>query len=191
MMGCAAQLGVDAGRAEVEELGDAGAVGGVDDVAGDGEVVVEEVGWVGVVGVDAADAGGGEDHHCGPVLVEEGVGGGLVEEVEFGVGAGEDVGEAFGLEASVDGAADEAGVAGEVEGGISVEARHGAQSLAMPRGVTSWPASRRVFSWRASSRSVLIMRSMSSSRPILGCQPSVFLALVASPWRASTSVGRW
>ena len=103
--------------AEVEELAHAGAVGGVDDVARDGEVVVEEVGWVGVVGVDAADACGGEDHHCGLVFVEVGVGGGLVEEVEVGVGAGEDVREAFGLEAAVDGAADEAGVAGEVEGG--------------------------------------------------------------------------
>jgi hypothetical protein len=81
-------LGVDAAAAEVEELGDLEAVGGVDDVGGDHEVLVDEVGGVGGVGEDAADLGGGEDHVLGALGGEEGVDGVGVAQVELGCGCG-------------------------------------------------------------------------------------------------------
>ena len=46
---------VDAARPEEEELLHPGAEGGVDDVRLDHQVVVDELGWIGGVGVDAAD----------------------------------------------------------------------------------------------------------------------------------------
>lgn len=68
--------------------------GGGDDVGLDLEVDGDEIGGVGVVGVDSADFSGGEDHVLGFVLGEEGVDGRLRCEVEFGVGAEEEVGVA-------------------------------------------------------------------------------------------------
>lgn len=64
---------------------------GGDDVGLDLEVDGDEVGWVGVVGVDAADFGGGEDDVVWGVGGEEGIDGGLGSEVEFGVGEEEEV----------------------------------------------------------------------------------------------------
>ena len=51
------------------------------------EVFVDELGAAGVVGVDAADAGGGEVDEVGAFGFEEGADGGLVEEVQLGAGA--------------------------------------------------------------------------------------------------------
>ena len=45
-IGCGRQLGIDAGRAEEQQLLDAGAVGGMDDVRLDHQVVVEEIGGI-------------------------------------------------------------------------------------------------------------------------------------------------
>lgn len=93
------------------------AVGGVDDIGLDLEVDRDEFGRVGVVGVDAADLGGGEDDVAGAVAGEEVVDGGLAGEVEVGVGAEEEVVEAEGAELVDDGGADEAAVAGDEDRG--------------------------------------------------------------------------
>lgn len=58
------------------------------------EVDGDEVGWVGIVGVDAAYFGGGEDDDVGFVGGEEILDVGLVGEVEVGVGFEEEVCEA-------------------------------------------------------------------------------------------------
>jgi len=74
---------VNAGAAEEQQPFGAGAVSSFDDVGRHEEVVGEEFGWVGVVGVDAADFGGGENDDFGAVGLEEGEDGGLVFEVEL------------------------------------------------------------------------------------------------------------
>lgn len=91
--------------------------GGGDDVGLDLEVDGDEIGGVGVVGMDSAHFSGGEDHVLGFVLGEEGVDSGLRCEVEFGVGAEEEVGVAEGGELADDGGADEATVARDEYGG--------------------------------------------------------------------------
>lgn len=88
------ELGVDARGAEEEELLDAEAVGGVDDVGLDLEVEGDEVGRISVVGVNATDFCGGEDYELGGFGGKEGLDVGLAGEIKFGMGAEEEVGEA-------------------------------------------------------------------------------------------------
>jgi hypothetical protein len=64
----------------------------MNDVGLDGEFVADEFGGVGVIGMDATDFGRGEEDVAGFFGGEEGFDSGLAGEVEFGVGAGEDVG---------------------------------------------------------------------------------------------------
>ena len=59
-------------------------VGGVDHVALDGEVLVDELGREGVVGVDSADLGGGQVDLVRSLGFHEFPDGRLVEEVELG-----------------------------------------------------------------------------------------------------------
>lgn len=92
--GLGGEFGIDARGAEEEEFLDAMGVGGSDDVGLDLEVDGDEIGWVGVVGVDAADFRGGEDDVVGLLGGEEGVNGGLGGEVELGMGPEEEVCEA-------------------------------------------------------------------------------------------------
>jgi hypothetical protein len=90
-------------------------VGFVDDVGFDHQVLVDELGWVGVVGVDAADLGSGEKDLIGLFRFEEGAHGSLVREVELSVRAGDDVGLPLALQHAGDGGADHATVAGDVD----------------------------------------------------------------------------
>ena len=76
---------------------DTGQVGAVDQVGLDREVLVDEVRPVGVVGVDAADLGGGDDHHVGPVLLKPAKGRPLVGEVQLVACRGEDLGRVAAL----------------------------------------------------------------------------------------------
>lgn len=110
-LGC--EFGVDAGGAEEEELVDAVAVGGVNDVGLDLEVHGDEVGGVGAVSVDAADLGRGEDHEPGLLGGKEGVHVALACQVKLGVGAQDKVGKAQVAELPHDGRADQAPVAGD------------------------------------------------------------------------------
>ena len=57
-LGCA--LGVDAGGAEEQQLLHPMLMGGVDQVGLDHQVLVDEVGRIGIVGVDATDPGGAD-----------------------------------------------------------------------------------------------------------------------------------
>lgn len=60
--------------------------------------------------MDAADLGGLHDHVAGQLRGEEALHVRLAGEVELGVGAGEEIGEAQGNELAVDGGAHEATV---------------------------------------------------------------------------------
>jgi hypothetical protein len=90
--GLRCKLGVDATAAQEQEFLHANPPGFVDDVGFDHQVLVDEFRRVGVVGVDAANLGGGEVDLVGLFGFEKGAHGGLIGEVEFGVGAGDDVG---------------------------------------------------------------------------------------------------
>ena len=70
----------------------------MDHVALDHQVLVDELGRVGVVGVDAAYLGGSEIDLVDALALEEGTDGGLVGQIKFGVGAGDQVGVALGLQ---------------------------------------------------------------------------------------------
>src|ERR1019366_5630359 len=61
---------IDTGRTQKYESIDAGGVGGMNDVRFDRHIVVKEFRGEGVVGVNAADLGGGEHDGVGPILLE-------------------------------------------------------------------------------------------------------------------------
>ena len=69
----------------------------MDQVGLDREVLVDEVRPVGVVGVDAADLGGGDDHHVWSVLAKPAKGRPLVGEVQLVTCRGEDLGRVAAL----------------------------------------------------------------------------------------------
>ena len=87
----------------------------MDHVALDHQVLVDEFGGVGVVGMDAAYFGGSEIDLIDALALEEGADGGLVGEIKFGVGSGDQVGVALGLQRPNDGGADHAAMAGDVD----------------------------------------------------------------------------
>ena len=84
----------------------------MDDVGLDLEVNCDEVGGVGVVGVDSAEFCGSEDDLARLHGSEEGVDGGLDGKVEFRVGSEDEVGEAEGFKLANYGGSDKAPVAG-------------------------------------------------------------------------------
>jgi len=114
------ELGIDAAAAQEQQFLHAVPEGGFDHVGLDHEVLVNEVGGVGGVGVDAADLGRSQVDLIGLLCRKEAAHGGLVGQVELGVGAGDDValGHAIGLQLAHDGRADHAAVAGHVDAGL-------------------------------------------------------------------------
>ena len=91
--GLGGELGVDAGAAEEEELGAAEVGGGFDEVILKGEVLEEEFDGLFKIRYDASDACGGINDKFGAFLFENGADGRAVKKVEFGAGAGKDLGE--------------------------------------------------------------------------------------------------
>ncbi len=83
--------GVDAARSEVEKLLHADAVGGVDDRGVDHQIVVEELGRIRVVGMDAADLSGRQDDLLGPVVGHPLLDLALVAKVDLVTGCGQNV----------------------------------------------------------------------------------------------------
>ena len=76
-------------------------------------------------GVDAADLGGGQVDLGRALVGEEGLDAGLVGQVQFGVGAGDEPAVAGAFEGAHQGGADHAAMAGDVNGWYSVVVRHG------------------------------------------------------------------
>lgn len=89
------------------------------------EVGDDEVGWEGGDGVDATDLGGNEDDIARELGGEEGLDVELLVEAELGAGADDHVGVAEEKEASEDGGADEAAVAGHEDLGTLVGEKGG------------------------------------------------------------------
>jgi len=122
--GLRSEPGIDASAAEEEQLFDGVTVGAVDDVVLDLEVVEEKLGGLVVVGVDAADFGRGEEDVFRLFAGVELLDGGGIAEVQFGVGAANEVGKAEALERAPEGAAQQSAVAGDLGAGVRVEFRH-------------------------------------------------------------------
>ncbi len=115
------ELGVDAGAAEEKEFADFVFVGAVDEMVLDEEILVKEGDGLGAVGEDAADFCGGDEDVFGLFAVVELADGFGVEEVEFGAGAGDEVGVAEVSELARDGAADESPVTGDIDAGVTCD----------------------------------------------------------------------
>jgi hypothetical protein len=98
------------------------AVGRVDDVGRDHQVLVDEVGGVGGVREDAADLGGGEHDARGRSPAKKASTAWGSRRSSSLAGAGDQVREALRLQVPDDGAADEAAVAGDVDLGVPMAA---------------------------------------------------------------------
>ncbi len=109
------ELRVDARRAEEQQLLHAAAEGGVDDVGLDHQVFVDELGGIGVVGVDAADLGRREVNLVRALGEEELVNAPLVDQIEFRMGARDDAGGALCAQAAHDRRTDHAAMPGNVD----------------------------------------------------------------------------
>ena len=94
------------------------------------QVLVDELGRVGVVGVNAAYFGCGQVDLGGLFFFKESLHCGLVGQVQIGVGSCDEVGLTLLLERADDGAADHASVACDVD---FVFLAHGVVSILSPR----------------------------------------------------------
>ena len=79
--------------------------------------------------MNAADQRRGEKDVLGPLGLEEGAHGGLVLQVQLGVGAQHEVGVPLRLQVAQDRAADKAAVAGDVDAGVG---KHHNRQCRMP-----------------------------------------------------------
>lgn len=111
--GLRAQLGIDAGAAQEQELLHARVERSVDDVVLDHQVGPDEVHGVSAVGQDSAHLGGGHEHVLGLLFQKELQDRALVLQVGLLAGAHNDVGEPSGHKASRNGASHQAIVSGD------------------------------------------------------------------------------
>ena len=111
---------IDAARAEEAKLARAVAVGGVDQIRLDLEVVANEVGRVRVVGGNAADLGGGHKDVLRPLAREEAIHGRPVAQIDCAARRRQDVGVAACSQRAADRGADEAARAGHEYAGVLV-----------------------------------------------------------------------
>lgn len=114
-------LGVDAARAEEHESRHAVLPRAVDHIGLDRQIVADELGRVAVVGDDAAHLGRGQEDVFRPVLGEKGIDRSGVGQIEFGVGALQDVRVALAFEIADDGGADQTAVAGDVDARFKIQ----------------------------------------------------------------------
>src|SRR5204863_3538867 len=87
--------------------------GGPEDVVLDQQVLVQEFPALGVVGLDAANLGGGEQHDLGPLLAEEIGDRALIAQIQLGTSPRQQPAVAAGGELSDERRADEPVVAGD------------------------------------------------------------------------------
>ena len=106
---------VDTAGTEEDQARNTALRGLVDHVGLDGEVLVDEFGRVGIVGKDATDFGGGEDDVVGFFARKKFSHGARIDQIEFGVGARDEIGVAVLLQAANDGRTGKAAVAGDVD----------------------------------------------------------------------------
>ena len=84
-------LGVNARRAQLQQLCDTGIEGLMYHVALDHQVLVDELRGVGVIGMYAANFCRGENNHVWPLRLHETADGQLVSQIQLGMSAGDNV----------------------------------------------------------------------------------------------------
>lgn len=114
-------LRVDAAGTEEHEAGHAVLPRAVDHVGLDRQVVADELGRVAVVGDDAAHLGRSQEHVFRFVFGKEGIDRRGVGQIEFGVGALQDVRVALGFQITDDGRADQTAVAGYIDARFKIQ----------------------------------------------------------------------
>ena len=102
---------INARGAHQQQLLDLGATRCLDHVRLDHQVVVDELGWPGVVGIDAADPSGGQEHRLWPHIAHPALELLGAAQVDGITRSGHDL-AALALQAAHDGAAYEAAMAG-------------------------------------------------------------------------------
>ena len=161
-------------------------MGGMHQVGLDHQVLVDELGRVGVVRVDAAHPGRGQVHLVDGALLEKPLHRLLVDQVNHVATGGQNVAVAQRLQPPDNGRTHHAAMAGHENALIHIPA-HGQFSTAM--GVSSPFAFRKA--WRCAARRSSATISAHISRTVIsGTQPSRSFARVGSPSSVSTSVGR-
>ena len=108
---------VDAGASQEKKPLDPGFERRLDDVAFNHQVLINEIGPVGVVGVDAAHPGRRHEHRIDLLPPEEFRHRPLVDQVQLRMRASDDAAVAIRLEPAHDGRTDHAAVAGDIDGG--------------------------------------------------------------------------
>ena len=193
---------IDATAAQKEEFFALVFPGSVDDIHLEDHVVVHEVREGALVGDDPADLGGRQEYVFGLLGSEEGLYGVLPREVQLLVRPRDDVGIALSPELPYDGASHHAPVAGDVYFAVGFHAvmrspiRSGMTKIYLTIPFSRYSArlvrtlaaapSPATFAMSAST----IRRTNSSKLVLPGFQPSLAFALVGSPRRFTTSVGR-
>ena len=169
------QLGVDAGRAEEHQLLGAVDMRRVDHIGRNRQIVVEEFGAQRVVGDDAADLGRRQKHHLRARLAaNQSVDRGLIAQIDLAAGRPSAV-RRFPAPAGAPARSRPCRDARQRRPSC-LSAQTGGLPLATSR--------------RASARSLATISLTSWANDVFGFQPSFSRALLASPTRRSTSVGR-
>ena len=106
---------IDAAAAQKQQPPHARAPGRFDHMGLDLEVVEQEIGWIAVVGLDAAHLRRGEHHHRGLVLAKPALNRSAIEQVQLGPRCGEQGAVAGTLQRPADGPAGHAAVASHEE----------------------------------------------------------------------------
>ena len=186
--GLGRQLRVDAARAQEHQPLHPGQMRAVDQVVLDRQILVDEVGPVRVVGLDAPHLGRRDEDVVGLVRLQVGVHRGLVHQVQLLTHRCQHLCVPPGLQPAHQRRAHHATGARDQDGGVLGNCVH--------RGAHSWwsnvwkPASLTSASRLALVKSACTISATSSLSVVLGTQPSFSFALVGSPSRVSTSVGR-
>ena len=128
--GLGGEFWIDTGTAEKEEMLDAGAEGLMDHSGLHHQILIDEVGRIGVVGMNAAHLGRRQDHVVDVLIAEKRPHRPLVQQVKLGMGPGDDPVVTEPLQTPDDGRADHAPVTGNKDGGAGTDRlRHGTHSL--------------------------------------------------------------
>jgi len=117
------EFGVDAGTAQEDQAFHPGPIRLMEDVDLDQQVFVNELAAIDIIGVNAANLGGGEKHDIRAFLGEEARGRRLIEQIEFGVGAQNQVGVALRPQGAHQGGTHQAAMASDVNPGVRFD-RH-------------------------------------------------------------------
>ena len=167
------KLGIDAGRAQEQKLFHAAQVRGLDDGGLDRQIVEQELRRIGVIGDDAADFGGGQQHGMRLVGFDPGGDRAGIAQIHR-VAVNRQDGAIFLFQLANQTGPDHAAMAGNPDALAGKRITH---ELRLPSSATFLRSEATI--------------SFTSCGKVISCfQPSTLRALLGSPSSSSTSVGR-